>query len=373
MIANDSVGTAKYYSGQASAWTNTYWTSGTSAGNRATGYYVLNLHANPIAAMSTDGTCADAPIGGQSCGAYASYLSSAIYNKDADGGTSNRAQKTYWELDLGAMKNIKKIQFIGCKYVASSDTTTAVASTLAMPNADQITGMRIELYSTSNLATAKPIVTRTLGPEANQTITFNFTTVSPGIDDRCYDECPRVNGVQSSNGGNQTCITATGGITSRSVTSPLPLPDPVCNIPTTPTGDIASLPGNIANPTGGSVTPGAITKWIIDPTNKLRIISCEELKNSKLILLNNRVKIPYMPGTTETSEISYTLQKTNGTLYTNPRSPYMCIVPSDDLCSMYNQDGKVYKYHNDLCVRMDNYPVPLTGDGTIGWGARWSV
>ena len=330
---------------------------------------ILSRNASPYA---TDGTCINTPIGGQGCGLFSSYLSGPKYNTDSDGGQLNRISRTYWELDLGRVQNIKTIEFTGCNYVPAEDSSTSTSvdgSSISQPKADQITGMRVELYATSNMATSQPIVTRTLGPELKQILTFNYVTKEPGIDSRCYDACPKINGVQSFDGGDQKCITAVGGISSRSVTSPLSLPDPVCNIPTLPNGNIVSLPGNIIN-SSGSIVPGSINQWMIDPTNKLKMLSCQELPNSVLMALRGKVKIPYQAGAT-VSEISYELKNTEGTTIVNPATPFMCVVPSDQLCTIYNTDGMKFSYNGGLCVRTDTYPPVVSGNGTIQWGKQW--
>jgi hypothetical protein len=348
---------------------------GTSTGGGSTSGSSQQILSTNAKCYATDGTCIDTPIGGRSCGLFSSYLSGNTYNNDSDGGQLNRISKTYWELDLGKLQNIKSIEFTGCSYVptaGSSASTVVDGSSISLPKADQITGMRLELYATSNEPTSEPIVARTLGPEMKQIITFNYVTKEPGIDSRCYDVCPRINGVQSFNGGDQKCITSTGGISSRSVTSPLPLPDPVCNIPTLPNGDIVSLPGNVIT-SSGSTIPNAITQWMIDPTNKLKILSCQELPNSTLTPLRATVQIPYIAGTTTPSQVVYNLSKTDGTVISNPATQFACILPSDELCKSYNTGGAQYKFNNGLCVRMDKYPPLVYGDGIVQWGQEWNT
>ena len=60
MVADDSVGTAKYYtvpagaawSGSITSWNDAMWTSGTSAGTRSDGHYMLHAEGVPIKAVS---------------------------------------------------------------------------------------------------------------------------------------------------------------------------------------------------------------------------------------------------------------------------------------------------------------------------------
>lgn len=70
-----------------------------------TGKYVLALHANPVTSVATDGT-QQTPIGGKSCpGAWSTYVSSTKYDTEEDGGRVSRTTKTYWDLDLGGLKD----------------------------------------------------------------------------------------------------------------------------------------------------------------------------------------------------------------------------------------------------------------------------
>jgi hypothetical protein len=166
-----------------------------------------------VAATASDGTCIDVPIGGKSCTDFwSTYISSNKYDTDSDGGYKNRTSNTYWDLDLGVLQQIRSVEFTGCNYIpATGPTNTRIdASGLSQPNADQITGMRIQLLESANLPTTIPIVERTLGPQIKQTIVFEYLLKEPGVDDTCYDKCPLINGVQSVDGGQQTCVAASG-------------------------------------------------------------------------------------------------------------------------------------------------------------------
>ena len=355
MVADDTVGTAKSYTGAASAWTSTYWTSGSSAGTRASKYYMLTLNTSPVAATASDGTCMDTPIGGKTCNsAWSTYLSSNKYDTDSDGGRQSRVTSTYWDLDLGMVQQIRSVEFTGCNYVpATGRTNTQVdAAGLSQPNADQITGMRIQLLQSSNLPSTEAYVERTLGPQVNQLFEFKYLTKVQGIDDKCYDACPKINGVQSIDGGQNTCIAALGGMTSRSITSPLRLPPPVCSLPTNPDGTpylmAAQLPDN---------TSWNIGNWQIDPSNPEQVLSCDLLAGSKLIPMQNNINIPKTEANSPSSLI-FTLTKPNGTLHTVPNGnpPYKCAIMDDRVCETYNTPTKLYKYRGGVCVRMDVSP-----------------
>jgi len=350
MIADDNIGTAKYYSAAASAWTDAYWTGGTSAGTRASKQYVLNLNTKPVATYATDGTCVDTPIGGNSCpGVWSTYVSSTKYDMESDGGRLSRQSKTYWEVDLGAVQQIRTIEFTGCNYVpATGATQTAIDSTaISQPNADQITGMRIELLESANLPSTKPIADRTLGPQIRQVLTFNYLTKEPGIDDTCYDVCPNINGVQSIDGGQQTCISASGGVTSRSITTPLKLAPPVCGLPKNADGTPYVM---VAEKLDNSVWN--IGNWVINPTTPTQVLSCDVLPGSTLMPLSNTRSTPVPTGATGVgTNITYTLQDPSNTPYTakDPLAPYKCVILNDAVCTPYGN----FKYKGGLCVRAD--------------------
>ena len=355
MIANDAVGTAKYYSGTVSAWTDTYWNSGASAGTRASQQYVLNLNTKPVTTYATDGTCVDTPIGGKSCpGTWSTYVSGAKYDTEADGGRLSRQSKTYWEIDLGAVQQIRTIEFTGCNYVpATGATQTAIdPNGLSQPNADQITGMRIELLQSANQPTTEAIADRTLGPQIRQILTFNYLSKEPGIDDTCYDACPNINGVQSIDGGQQTCIAASGGVTSRSITTPLRLPPPVCGLPKNADGTPYTMPAEKLDQ-----SKWTIGNWVINPKTPTQVLSCDVLPGSTLVPLQNTFNIP-VTSNSSPATISYTLQDPTNTNYTaaDPAAPYKCAIIDDSACTPYNVNGAVYKYRGGMCVRMDVSP-----------------
>jgi len=259
-----------------------------------------------IKTSATDGTCADAPIGGKACGEFASYLSGATYDRDADGGKKNRSSNLYWELDLGSIKNIKSIEFTGCNYQSSnsggtpsSGGTSGSSGSSIVPNADQITGMRVEILYNTNLSTTSAIVSRTLGPRMNQTITLNYRIQKANQMDRCYDDCPPINGVTSMDQGDDTCVAASGGITHRAVSVPLPLPDPVCGPPLRPDG----TPDTITAVPSGGTSGSAITigNWKTDPSNSSYQLSCDILPGSKLQPMQSTFIIPSKKITSNTS------------------------------------------------------------------------
>lgn len=114
----------------------------------------------------------NAPLTGAT-GTY--YLSGYKWDKDPDGGTINRSANLYWEVDLGEVKKIKTIEFTPCNYVPQSGAVTA-GSGKSLPNADQITGMTVEVLNKSNEPATVPIASRSLGPSKGgaQVITFNY-------------------------------------------------------------------------------------------------------------------------------------------------------------------------------------------------------
>jgi len=357
MVASDTDGTAKYYSGAASAWTSAYWTNGSSAGNRATGGYILTLHANPVTSTATDGTCIDTPIGGGSCtSAWSTYVSSTKYDTEADGGRVSRTTKTYWDLDLGGIQQIRTIEFTGCNYVpATGATATAIDNTtVSEPNADQITGMRIQLLESENLPTTQPIAERSLGPKKQQILTFNYLTKEPGIDDTCYDACPKINGVQSVDGGQQTCVSASGGMTSRSITMPLKLPPPKCSLPTNPDGTPYKMAAKKEDDSAWE-----IGNWVINPTTPSQVLSCDVLPGSKLMPLNNSVNIPITTNSSPKT-ITYTLQGPGNKPYTakDPLAPYKCVKLDDNMCKAYGN----FTLRGELCVKADTADPELNND-----------
>lgn len=369
MVAADTMGTARFYEGgNVKTWTDFYWTNGSSAGTKADGNYVVNLAGSSIAvaASATDGTCADAPIGGTSCAeSWSTYLSSTKYDTESDGGKISRETKTYWELDLGSVQFIKTIEVTGCNYVTAAEPETSGAKLVdstgvLQPGADQITGMQVEVLYNSNTPNETPLTSRSLGPQKNQLITFNYLTQQPGVDDTCYDDCPTINGVVSVDGGEQNCIAASGGITSRSITSPVRLPPPVCTPPVNSNGRPYVKMANSVTPPRPSVQ-GSIGNWVLDPTDTSRSLSCDNLPGSTLMPLSNTYNIPLMSSTSP-STITYNLQRPNKSVYTNIETPHMCVVMDDSLCSSYNVNGAVYQLRGGLCVRVDISPDYDKGD-----------
>jgi len=356
-------GTAKTVAGSPYSWTDSYWLNGTAS---SAGAYVLNLNTKPVKTYATDGTCIDAPIGGSSCGTYSSYVSGATYNGEADGGQGSRAGKLYWEVDLGMLQKIKTIEFTGCDYLAPTVTAAGVAAeSVSQPNQDQITGMRVELLYSVNEPNTVPLVSRTLGPKTSQVITFNYVGREPLVENRCYDDCPPVNGIPTGYGGDGTCVSASGGITSRSVTSPLPLPDPVCSIPKNDDGTPYTLPT-----TGSS---GNIGGWVIDPTNSKNTLTCSHFPGSVLTPLTNKYYIPNAGTTNSFRQETYQLQDTGNTPYINSETANMCVKFDDSVCAAYNTGGKEYWYISGQCIRIDIQPgFPTAGASyNLLWGQDW--
>jgi hypothetical protein len=245
-----------------------------------------------VMTSATDGTCIDAPVGGTTCPSVASipssYLSGNTYAADSDGGKVSRTNNLYWDVDLGSIQNIKSIEFIGCTYQKDSSST---ASTAAVGNTnviqDQIKGMRIEVLYNDNSPTTPPIASRTLGSAKTQTITFDYSRRFPDNDDtgdRCYDSCPKINGVDSMDQQNNSCLVATGGITNRAVSVPLPLGDPICGPPTRADGTIDTMAA-VNRTTGAAMTIG---NWVVDPGNNAYQLSCDVLPGSRLKNLSYR-------------------------------------------------------------------------------------
>ena len=378
MVADDTVGTARYYDGgNITTWSDSYWTNGTSAGTKADGHYVVNLAGSSsesaVVASATDGTCADAPIGGTLCtGSFITYLSSGKYDTDADGGKVNRTTKTYWDLDLGSVRPIKTIEFTGCNYVTAaqpeaSAATSISATGVSQPDADQITGMQVEVLYNSNKSSETPLTSRSLGPQIYQKITFNYLTKQPGVDDTCYDDCPMINGIASVDGGEQNCIAASGGITSRSISSPITLLPPVCGPPVTDTGHpYVKMTTSVVPPR--PAVAGTVGNWVLDQTNPSRSLSCDNLPGSTLMPLSNTYNIPII-STSSPSTFTYNLQRPDKTLYTNTETPHMCVKMDDSLCSTYNQNGALYQLRGGLCIRMDVSPDYDKGDNWWDGGA----
>ena len=233
-------------------------------------------------AFATDGTCIETPIGGGTCPpAVSSYISGATYDREVDGGKIKRSANLYWEVDLGSIKQIKSIGFVGCNYIANNSSPTTTT-----PGSDQITGMKIEVLFNSNKPGTYPVATRTLGPEKSQTITFDYSTTDPKMPNRCYDVCPKINGIVSTDNGDQSCFAAAGGITHRSVSVPVELYNPVCGPVTTPTGDIATIAA--VTTTGAQVS---LRNWKVDPSNDEYVLSCDILPGSVLKPVNTSVRV----------------------------------------------------------------------------------
>ncbi len=243
--------------------------------------------SSSIKATATDGSCADIPIGGTSCPLRDTYLSGATYDRDSDAGKKKRASELYWELDLGSIQNIKTIEFTGCSYQSSTSTGNSGS---AVAGADQITGMRIEVLYNTNLSTTPPKASRTLGAALDQTLTFNYVISKMSQRERCFDTCPPINGVNSLDQGDDTCMVASGGITHRAVSVPMSLPDPVCGPPLRPDGTVATIPAlRRGESSGASIQIG---NWVTDPSNSSYQLSCDILPGSTLQPLNSSFIIP---------------------------------------------------------------------------------
>lgn len=218
---------------------------------------------------------------------YSTYLSGSKWDNDADGGTANRSTGLYWEVDLGAIQKIKTIEVTGCNYVPQGTTSTS-GSGVSLPNADQMTGMRVEVLHKVNIAGTPPIASRTLGPSngSAQIITFNYITQEELIPGRCYDSCPKINGVQSTTQPDHTCMTATGGITNRSITVPRVVSKPICSEERNANGDIVSIPS----------TSGSQYNWVVDPDNPEFLMTCDNFPGSILVKQSETINLPGRTG-----------------------------------------------------------------------------
>jgi hypothetical protein len=303
-------------------------------------------------AYATDGTCIDKPIGGNSCSMFDTYLSGGTYDKEDDGGQKRRGANLYWEVDLGKIQKISSVEFEGCKYISPNVAASTANAGSVLPVTDQITGMKIELLFNANTPGVEPLATRELGPDKNQTFTFRYVNKDPLISGRCYDDCPKIRGVQSSlDESDQTCISAPSGITSRSVSVPLDISAPVCGPPTKPDGTPATLPGTSSS--GAAINIG---NWVQDPSDPSYVLSCDILPGSKLVPLSftvnpvNSSQVPYLTNWANTiqSSINWVLGRPTcigkdnpcssastltfswmlgiSTAYTNPDTPYACVV-----------------------------------------------
>jgi hypothetical protein len=231
----------------------------------------------PIA-NATDGTCIDAPIGKQ-C-PTGGYISGTTNDNDSDGGTTNRSKNTYWEMDLGSIVDIKTITFTG-----------PVDST----------GVRIEVLKTNETA-ASPITSRTLGATLTQTITFNYIN---RVNDLCYDSCPSINGMTTTDQGDGSCVAAPGGITRKSVTSPISLGPPKCSILTHPVSgeNIQHQSVNFSN-------------FVVDPNNPAQLLSCDAQQGMVIIKTS---------GLTREGKESF-LRKSDLSKYSDdPDTQYLCM------------------------------------------------
>jgi len=292
-------------------------------------------------AYATDGTCMDAPIGGSSCPPLSSYTSSRTYDGESDGGKMKRISHTYWEVDLKAVRNIKTITFTGCKYVSEFTGTPAAGST-ATPSQgpDQLTGMRLEVLGASNAATAAPIASRILGPNPIQTFTFNYVRKDEDIANKCFEpNCPVMEGIESKDNGNNTCIYTVTGITNRSVTKPIDIGVPSC-VPYT-----GSYPGFTADI---NRTPVSVKNWVLDPSKPSQSLSCDILTGSILKPITSMVNVTEaLGGTGRDVRISYT--KDGSTAYTNPDTGYMCVQDANVRCS--DRTNFNYLPTRNACIR----------------------
>jgi len=154
------------------------------------------------------------------------------------------------------------------------------------------------------------------------------------------------------------CISASGGMTSRPITSPQPLPNPVCGPPKNADGTLMTFAGN--DITSGNAI--SVANWFIDPTNPNNIMSCDILPGSSQTSLIQNFVYP-----TTTTPYSYKLIDTNETPYTSAiNKPIKCVKWDDALCSSYNTRPGQYKINGNMCVDStlnidrDNYAYPST-------------
>lgn len=326
-------------------------------------------------AKATDGTCADAPIGGTSCGSGAKYLCDNTYDADSDGGQVNRKNKLYWELDLGGVQNIKTIQFTGCPYILQDGTESSAP--VGSPNADQITGMIIELY-VENKPGTEPVASRTLGPEISQTITFDYVIKDPLMPNRCFDACPKINGVQSIDVGNNACLASKSGVTNRAVSSPVELGKPVCGVRKNANGVV--IPYSVTSASDGAAIN--IENFVPDPSDPEYILSCDNLKDSQLrqqttyytgpdltssvlargspspvdlqqFFLGAWTSIGRTDSTSNVYPISWN-KDVNTPYPANPETPYLCVVPPTRCPprTVGNEPMVPFKYYDDMNLCM---------------------
>jgi hypothetical protein len=205
---------------------------------------------------------------------------------------------------------------------------------------------------------------------------------------RCYDTCPRINGITSMDNGDQSCYAAAGGITHRSVSVPLPLPDPVCGPITTSTGAIATIAA--INAAGSAVSLG---NWKVDPSNNQYVLSCDNLPGSVLKPASASIRV-FRMGDFESEDFfamlklptsgagaysrSTTVLPTPGikveqshtsigwnTSLTDHVTPYVCVKNSAVTCS----SGFTYDENNMVCVQdtttMVSIPVQVPEIQTV--------
>ena len=234
------------------------------SGNRETN--LVNLSSSGTA-FSTDGLCMTGPIVG-GC----QFKSGTTFDKDTDGGQTNRTAKTYWEVDLGSLNFIKSVSITGC-----SNTSSGTSSGTSDNTMQQMAGTRLEIL-TGNNNTTVPLVQRILGPNTTQTVTFNFGAGNSQIDappsNTCYDLCPMVAGVQSVPQRNGACVVDVRTINNRSITTPQII-----------RSKVVLPPGNITNESGKIIN----TRWIADPTDLTQYITCSGFAGSSLVPINTTI------------------------------------------------------------------------------------
>jgi hypothetical protein len=247
--------------------------------NKRTG----SAHPSASASDSLDPASVECPIS-STCAYSSTYLSGSKYDKDADGGKLNRSTSLYWDLDLGSIMSIKSVYIKGCNYVPISNTgETSVNG--GSTNGDQITGMSLEILYENNFPTTPPITRRSLGPEKEQTIVFNFTTSK---NNACYDDCPKMNGVLSVlDPISDVCTASMGGITTRSISVPTDVGSVTPTSPLNSSGRSMGVPGTTV--TGTAVN---YVNWVPDPSDSNYILTCDNFPGSSLKPISTRTNVP---------------------------------------------------------------------------------
>ena len=242
------------------------------------GTSLVNLSSSGTV-FSTDGVCPRGPIEVGGC----SFKSGSTYDTNTDGGKMDRAGKTYWEVDLGALHYIKSVAITAC----SNTPPGAADDTLK-----QMSGAKLQILTANNID-SQSLVERVLGPSLIQTFTFNFGAGNAQITDPapniCYDLCPTVAGIQSVPQGNASCRLDITTITNRSVTTPQIVRSQVI----LPPADLIGENGRIIE-----------TTWVADPTDTTQYLTCSHFPGSRMVAVKRTLGgFPYSYKNSSTGEV----------------------------------------------------------------------